>query len=289
MVPEKMQGFVLAVREMNGVPMVRDTELAEALGFERPRAIRQLIERLIGQGVYGGATPCGSVELLSGNEATVYYLDERQALITTSKSETPQANEIMGQVIDVFMAWRSGKLASVPSAELLTKLVDRLSTLEAKIETVRRLNADDLRTNIAFAVQTAQTLNQDMIRSLVEELHDARRYAAPPVTTPAPSVPATPAQDGETLTFDRYGSKLRVVMEGGEPWFYATDVFKMSGCCITYHMPLVAAANKRKLSVPGKVFSPWGISLKGIKGIKKAFRVRSWIEREVLPQLQGKA
>lgn len=101
------------VTEVNGEPTVKDTDLAERLGFERPRAIRQLIERMVKNGNFGVATPHGNLEKtsqFSPVESIVYELNEKQALKVISKSETKKADEIMDEVIDVFLAFRHGKL-----------------------------------------------------------------------------------------------------------------------------------------------------------------------------------
>ncbi len=100
------------VVEVDGEPTVKDTDLAERLGFERPRNIRNLIKRMVESGSFGGALPCSTEEVPEngGKIATVYHLNEKQALKVISKSETKKADEIMDEVIDVFLAFRSGKL-----------------------------------------------------------------------------------------------------------------------------------------------------------------------------------
>ena len=102
------------VAEMNGEPTVRDTELAEKLGYERPRAVRQLIKRMVDNGSFGCATPCGAYEkIANGNQVEVFYLNQKQALKVISKSETKIADAIMDEVIDVFLAYRKGQLQPV--------------------------------------------------------------------------------------------------------------------------------------------------------------------------------
>lgn len=99
-----------AVSEINGEPTVKDTDLAEKLGYDRPRAIRQLIKRMVDNGSFGGATPCGTPEIVAGNMTEVFYLNQKQSLKVISKSETKIADAIMDEVIDVFLAYRKGQL-----------------------------------------------------------------------------------------------------------------------------------------------------------------------------------
>lgn len=93
-------------------PRVRDLDLAEHLGFERPRNIRKLIGRICGErGV------CSTVErTVNGRPATEYWLTEAQALKVIAKSETAKADAILDEVIAVYMAWRRGQFTQAPVA-----------------------------------------------------------------------------------------------------------------------------------------------------------------------------
>lgn len=90
-------------------PRVRDLDLAEWLGMERGRNIRQLIERhlpsLTGVSLYRTAKPKGSK---GGRPEQGYYLSEADALYITAKSETERANEALRYVIAVYLALRQG-------------------------------------------------------------------------------------------------------------------------------------------------------------------------------------
>lgn len=98
------------VTEVNGEPTVKDTDLAERLEYKENKAIRKLIKRMIDNGNFGGGIPCPTLENVYGNETETFYLNEKQALKVISKSETKKADEIMDEVIDVFLAFRHGKL-----------------------------------------------------------------------------------------------------------------------------------------------------------------------------------
>lgn len=102
------------VSEVNGEPTVRDTALAEKLGYSETRAIRKLIKRMIDSGSFGCGTPCPTYEkIANGNQVEVFYLTEKQALKVIAKSETKIADAIMDEVIDVFLAYRKGQLQPV--------------------------------------------------------------------------------------------------------------------------------------------------------------------------------
>lgn len=91
----------------DGEPRIRDLDLAEKLGYERPRAIRDIIrdaEKVNGFGVcrvsrqtHGG---------LGGRPADEYWLTERQALFVTTRSGTEKAAEVTMMLVDAFIAVR---------------------------------------------------------------------------------------------------------------------------------------------------------------------------------------
>ena len=100
------------VAELNGEPTVKDTDLAERLGYKNTRQIRELIKRMIEKGQFGGVVPYDTIEKHENgkNNIEVFYLNEKQALKVIAKSETDIADKIMDEVIDVFLAYRNGKL-----------------------------------------------------------------------------------------------------------------------------------------------------------------------------------
>ncbi len=64
---------------MTDAPRIRDIELAERLGFERPRDIRKLIERHLSMLEEFGT--CATVaHVVRGNPSTEYLLNKRQAV-----------------------------------------------------------------------------------------------------------------------------------------------------------------------------------------------------------------
>lgn len=102
------------LREQNGEPLVKDLRLAEALGFERPRSIRQTIERNLKEIETLGTSPRRVAVITVGNGAKMevieYWLNEPQAILVCMFARTANAAEVRKQVIEVFMAWRQNKL-----------------------------------------------------------------------------------------------------------------------------------------------------------------------------------
>ncbi|MDQ0507421.1 Bro-N domain-containing protein [Xanthobacter agilis] len=111
-------GALITVSDLeviNGVARVKDTRLAEALGFVQKQMIRPLIKRHIealqqfGE-VYFMRNKPGSK---GGRPSTVYSLNEEQAIYITAKSDTPKAAEITVEMVRVFRDYLKGELKPV--------------------------------------------------------------------------------------------------------------------------------------------------------------------------------
>jgi predicted DNA-binding protein len=91
-------------------PRVRDIKLGEALGFERPRKIRELIEANLEEIEGFGLTPRLGAPIRSGKgritEVDEYWLNEPQALLLCMFAKTKNAAEVRRQMIEVFMSYR---------------------------------------------------------------------------------------------------------------------------------------------------------------------------------------
>jgi len=104
------EGFLLEVGD-DGLPRVRDLDLAERLGYERPRDIRKNIARwskeaseiVVARTLRTPMPRGGERENLSAE----YWLTERQALFITTKSETSQSTTVTLALIDAFIAARN--------------------------------------------------------------------------------------------------------------------------------------------------------------------------------------
>lgn len=105
----------LALIPYDDAPRVRDVELADRLGFERPRVIRELIARNRAEIESFGAVPCGANLVTSGKgrvtEVQEYHLNEEQALLVAVLSKAPRAAEVRHALITTYTAYRRGLIA----------------------------------------------------------------------------------------------------------------------------------------------------------------------------------
>lgn len=104
------------LQQVNGEPRIRDLELGERLGFERPRDIRDLIKRheskLLTFGVCAAVPQTSGVK--GGRPANEYYLNQKQSLFVCMKSDTDNAFEVQAEIIRVFDAYLNGALDMQP-------------------------------------------------------------------------------------------------------------------------------------------------------------------------------
>lgn len=108
--PESSIG--IALRVIDEEPRILDTDLAERLGFERHRTIREIIDRNASELINYGGLPRGTANPgpLGGRPSYAYYLNEEQALLICMLSRTDKAKAVRAEVIRVFTAWRRGQL-----------------------------------------------------------------------------------------------------------------------------------------------------------------------------------
>lgn len=131
-------------------PRVRDLDLAERLGFERPEDIRKLISRHERAKNITPLAVFATVAETGGRPARVRYLSEPDALFIATQSETAGAVAVTKEMIRVYMLARRGLIRPVGIHEsvydsklvrmfeqhtkLLLSVVERLSRLEAHTE-----------------------------------------------------------------------------------------------------------------------------------------------------------
>jgi anti-repressor protein len=100
--------FLIIPNEINGEPRVRDEKIALRLEFERPRDIRKLIERNIEELQRFGT--CATVaRVVRRNPVTEYWLNEEQALLIASLSNTDRAADVHAMLIRSFVCFRRHK------------------------------------------------------------------------------------------------------------------------------------------------------------------------------------
>lgn len=100
-------------------PRVRDVDAAERLGFERPRKVRELIERIWPENRRPHCRPAvGRQSTGNGGEreytVTEYWLTEAELLKLCARSKTPIAESVLDDMIRVYVAVRRYLAATVP-------------------------------------------------------------------------------------------------------------------------------------------------------------------------------
>lgn len=99
----------IAIVEQGGMPLARDIDIGERLGLQRPRVIRELIER--NRGELEGFGPLAVRHGKSrGQDFAEYLLNEEQALLISTLSSAPNAPAVRAMLIRTFVAWRRGHL-----------------------------------------------------------------------------------------------------------------------------------------------------------------------------------
>lgn len=90
-------------------PRALDLDIAQRLGFTRPRDIRKLVERNKAELERFGT--CATVaRVVRGNNVTEYWLNEEQSLLIATLSDAEFAANVRHMLIKVFVAWRRGQL-----------------------------------------------------------------------------------------------------------------------------------------------------------------------------------
>ncbi|MEE8658846.1 DNA-binding protein [Acetobacteraceae bacterium EV16G] len=99
----------------DGELRIHDIDLATRLGFDRPRDVRKLIKRYLADLKQMGV--CATVAQTSsdkgGRPSEEYYLNKKQAIFITAKSETRVATEVTIEIIERFDAYERGEAPPV--------------------------------------------------------------------------------------------------------------------------------------------------------------------------------
>lgn len=104
-------------------PTILDEELGTRLGFARPRKIREVIERMISDGILNDSDirpALGQNTGGRGRPATAYHLGETAAYLVCTRSNTKNAIAITRQIVKVFIAVRRGQLAAPQQVPVLS-------------------------------------------------------------------------------------------------------------------------------------------------------------------------
>lgn len=104
-----MTGITITPIQMDGELRILDVNLAERLGFAQPRDIRKLIKRYGAELDRMGQRATVARRPEKGGTATIEtYLNKKQAIFITAKSETPEATDITIEIIHKFDAYEQG-------------------------------------------------------------------------------------------------------------------------------------------------------------------------------------
>lgn len=121
----------------DGEPCMLDTDLGKRLGMAEAKAIRKLIKRqeanlrLLNDSRHDVAKPGHGVPVSMGSllrrsadrrsntrgpVGEAYYLNQQQVRWIVIKSEAPEADELLRQILAVFKAWEDGRLVAAGQA-----------------------------------------------------------------------------------------------------------------------------------------------------------------------------
>ncbi len=105
---DEVNNLPFAVTVLDDEPRIRDLDLAERLGFDRPRKIRELVTRYKDEiETFGTCPTLGRVA--RGNAVSEHYLNEEQALLIATVSNAPAAPRVRRALITTFVALRRGQ------------------------------------------------------------------------------------------------------------------------------------------------------------------------------------
>jgi hypothetical protein len=131
--------FDLTVQDFDGEPRMRDLDIADALGFKRTRKIRELIERHLEALEQYGQVVCAKWRKYRSaprGAPRQVWLNEKQSLFIAAKCETPTATQVLLQMVDVFSAWRHGRLTP-PQPERAHHVTPDMMDIKALVNEAR--------------------------------------------------------------------------------------------------------------------------------------------------------
>lgn len=140
----------LEIENIDDEPRVRDLVLGSALGYDRPRKIRDLISKHNNDLQYIARLPQRRATSHDGSGARVIHeslLNQAQVSYIITRCGLPNANEWCKQIAMVFAAWQTGKL-------------DDLQTV---------VEIQDAREAAEIAAPALAELNRAMVASVVRE------------------------------------------------------------------------------------------------------------------------
>lgn len=108
----------IVIEDIGGEPRIEDTVLGKRLGFSETKGIRRLIKRHAGSLEKLGPRVTVT-RVINGGEAEVSYLNRKQAVFVTAKSETDIATEVTIEIVKRFDEYENGDRRAITAADLL--------------------------------------------------------------------------------------------------------------------------------------------------------------------------
>jgi phage antirepressor YoqD-like protein len=169
----------LLVVPVEGEARIRDIDLGERLGFERPADIRKLIERhRENLNKISILATVAQIHQGAGRPSKAYYLNRKQAIFITAKSETAEATDITIEIIDRFDAYERGMAPAKESDEItisralllaagkLEEAKQQIAVLEPKAAALDRIALADGDLTITEAAKALGVRPKDLFTSL---------------------------------------------------------------------------------------------------------------------------
>lgn len=124
---------------------ILDTDLATRLGFSDAAQIRKLIKRH--EASLSQVGVISTVEITPGTKGgrpgTAYYLNRKQAIFITAKSETAEATDITIEIIHRFDAYERGEIANTSPKPKRIRKPPMLATFKTGYGIAKELGLDD--------------------------------------------------------------------------------------------------------------------------------------------------
>jgi hypothetical protein len=136
-----VDGLVFSHEDKSDEPLIRDIDLAVRLEYARPRTIRTLIKRMINEGKLPGVHRCCTVQRQRTRrgersfEVEEFWLTQAQAIKVSARGDTAKGDELLDEVIRVFLLAHKGLLAPPPPppAGPLLEQLQRLLLSRARV------------------------------------------------------------------------------------------------------------------------------------------------------------
>ncbi|WP_332362630.1 MULTISPECIES: phage antirepressor KilAC domain-containing protein [Asaia] len=165
----------------DGEARILDIDLAGRLGFAKPVKIRDLIKRHIENLEKLGTLPTVG-RVIKGGNAKEYYLNKKQAIFITAKSETDEATAVTIEIIERFDAYERGEayvpalpktyaqalLAAAHAEQERERLAEENAVLAPKAEALDKLATLDGVHNLRSAAQQCGWPEKIFISRLME-------------------------------------------------------------------------------------------------------------------------